>query len=177
MRYTVETERQTLEILRRDPESHLRFPVEAYRYDGTIMTYRDNLGMTLHRRLYLQLVGQIPPGFYLRRTCAEPRCVNPRHFAQTRGSRGKLTQCRYGHAYTASNTLDHPKLRCRKCYEDALARRRTTTKRSGLCLQGHELTPENSYVETDKQDRVHRRCKTCHLAKMRERRANQKEES
>lgn len=150
---------------------HLRFQPEDYRADGTIMVYRDNLAQTLHRRLYKEIIGDIPRGMYLRKSCTTERCVNPHHYRLEKASRARHAACIHGHPYTPENTLPGGRLRCRKCREERLEKSRKTARRKGVCVNGHKLTDDNVYTYTDVRGRVHRRCKHCHLERVRKSRA------
>lgn len=170
MRYTTDLENTLVATIGEHPASHIVFDPEDYRADGRIMIYRDNLGQTLQVRLFTILIGTVPRGWYLRRTCPDARCVNPHHFSLTKTTRARPEFCPNGHRYTPANTLPDGRARCRSCYEARLARRRKTGRKFGYCRNGHELTEDNVYTFTDVRGRVHRRCKTCHLERVRAKR-------
>jgi hypothetical protein len=167
MRFTRELEESVLTNLAYRPDSHLVFAPGDYRADGRIMVYRDNLGTTIQHRLYRQLVGPIPRGKYLTRTCTETRCVNPHHYRLTSTTRARPATCPNGHPYTSDNTLPTGRARCRICKENRLARHRKTGRKAGYCKRGHRLTKQNSYLYVDRMGREHRRCKICHLERVR----------
>lgn len=174
MRYSDELEKSVLRAITASPTSDIVFAEEDYRADGHIMVYRDNLSEMLHRRLYRLIVGKIPSGMYLTRTCSSTRCVNPHHYRLTRYARALPDTCPNGHRYTPANTRSTGHARCRTCYENRLARRRKGTLRKGYCKNGHQLTADNVYVSSDADGRQHRRCKTCHLERVRALRAGRK---
>ena len=77
-----------------------------------------------HRYSYLLLRGEIPVGLHLDHLCRTPPCVNPAHLEPVspaenvrRGIRATSPHCRYGHAYTAVNTLRRARggRECRIC--------------------------------------------------------------
>lgn len=175
MRFTQQLEAEVLEALARAPDMHLRFQPEDYRPDGTIMVYRDNLAETLHRRLYKEVVGDIPRGMYLKKSCTVTRCVNPHHYRLEKASRARHATCPNGHPYTPENTLPTGRLRCRTCRDERLEKSRKTKRRKGVCVNGHPITGDNVYEYTDVSGRVHRRCRQCHLERVRKARTGKAE--
>jgi len=91
-----------------------------------------------HRVAYEALVGRIPRGLRLDHLCENPPCINPSHLEPVTNSenlrRGFIS--RFGVA--------HHNLRKTRC------------------PQGHEYTPENTYLNNGR-----RTCKTCALARAR----------
>jgi hypothetical protein len=164
--YSKKLEADVLTALARAPDAHLRFQPDDYRPDGTIIVYRDNLSETLHRRLYRQVIGPVPSGLYLKKFCNTDRCLNPHHYRLEKASRPPRATCPNGHPYTKANLLEG-RNKCRTCKENRLAKRRKGVQRKDYCKQGHKLTPSNVYRWKDVRGRAHRRCKTCHLERVR----------
>lgn len=83
-----------------------------------------------HRYAYQSLVGPIPDGLQLDHRCRVPACVRPDHLEPVTGK---------------VNTLrgDNP-----------LAK----NKRKTECVNGHEFTPENTYLVPARNGRHCRRC-------------------
>jgi hypothetical protein len=173
-------EKQIIDVLTKDPEKHAVMPASAYRADGAILIYRDNLpGVRAQRHLWRLMIGELEVADYLKRSCSEPRCINPFHYVKQRRSRQGLTHCANGHRYTPDNILPEGKLRCRKCKELADERKRkahkpgrhpnpaTVNASKTECVHGHPFTPENTYVY-----RGRRACRTCAVIRARERYQN-----
>lgn len=176
---TEEIEQQIVERLAREPDIHVKLPASAYRADGSLLVYRDNLpGVRAQRHLWRRMVGELEVGDYLRRQCDEQLCINPHHYDLQRRSRQGLTHCPNGHRYTKANTIPDGKLRCRTCKEAADARRLAKHPLSGQpnpaslnaaktqCIRGHAFTPENTYTYGTR-----RSCRTCAIERARNRRA------
>lgn len=166
MKFSRELERETFRLIQIRPKDHIVFPATEYTH-GRVVIYRDNLAKTLHRYLWEGTFGQLPATTFLRRTCSEPRCVNPHHYETTKRTRLPAAQCRNGHRYTKGNTrVDRQGVRhCVTCDGERRARRRTTGRANGFCRKaGHKLTPKNRYNDG--------RCKICKREYERERRAN-----
>lgn len=86
-----------------------------------------------HRLVYQALVGPIPDGLTLDHLCRNTGCVNPDHLEP-------VTQ--------AENNR-----------RDGTIRRANERKRAqARCQQGHEFTPDNTYLRANGS----RRCLTCH---------------
>jgi hypothetical protein len=173
MRYTANLEASVLQALARAPDAHLRFQPGDYRPDGTIVVYRGDVKDTLHRRLYKLQIGPIPRGRSLTRICPLQGCVNPHHHRLVQATHPPRESCPNGHPYTKANTLKG-RIKCRAC-RDARAERRkaSSTRRAGYCKHNHKLTKSNVYRWVDVSGREHRRCKTCHLERIRNKRAGQ----
>jgi hypothetical protein len=90
-----------------------------------------------HRWLYEFLVGPVPEGLVLDHLCRRTKCCNPDHLEP-------VTQ----------------KENVRRSYSRSMM-----SVRTGRCLNGHEMTPENTYTRTRKSGpqvgQVSRSCKTC----------------
>jgi hypothetical protein len=91
-----------------------------------------------HRWAYEYLVGPIPEGLELDHLCRVRHCVNPDHLEPVTHRTNFLR----GYAVGAQSM------------------------RRGTCPNGHEYTPENTYVRKDGQGR---QCKTCNRRKNNER--------
>jgi hypothetical protein len=99
----------------------------------------------LHRWVYQQIVGPIPPGLVLDHLCRERTCANPDHLrvctnAENTGAPGSLspsaansrkTHCIHGHEFTADNIYrDRGGWRqCRMCRRLSRRLRRLTEAR------------------------------------------------
>lgn len=166
MRFTPQLERRVRRTLAHTPDACIVFPDEMYRADGSIMVYRDNLGIRLVRWLWLQEIGPIDGRLYLHRTCRTKGCQNPHHHEpSTRSARGRTARaCPKGHEYTPANTLPVPsRRRCRQCRDDYNAKRRQPgSTPNGYCRSGqHKLTPANTYGP---YANGRRRCRRCTLS-------------
>lgn len=95
-----------------------------------------------HRLVYELLVGPIPDGLVIDHLCRNSKCVRPDHLEpvpqRVNVARGNASESAYVR------------------WQHRLA---TVTK----CRNGHEFTPENTYL----QDGRIRRCRTCNRDKMR----------
>lgn len=179
MRFSKLTEEAVLASLRAEPDTCITFPPEAYR-NGTILIYRDNLTWRLPRYLDEQIHFKLREDIYLLSNCKTKGCMNPNHFVASRRPYKERRACINGHRYTKKNLLpEGQRDRCRECYEAKLARRRSggAGYPRGWCHKGHKLTPENSYLTTDRDGVTHRRCKQCHLARTRAARAARRMEN
>lgn len=174
MRFPPALEQETYRLLRIRPNDHIVFPADEYKH-GRVVIYRDNLAKTLHRYLWERAFGTLPFNVFLRRTCSEPRCVNPNHYEKTQRTRPLPEQCRNGHRYTKGNTrVDGRGVRhCIRCEVDRRKRKQGESFRaSGLCRKGlHKMTEGNIYITLDAAGVEHRRCAACKRQYERERRA------
>lgn len=168
--------RDAIATLTHRPQVCVTFPADCYREDGAIFLAREGRGWLLHR--YLAHVLGAPMARYMHRTCKTTGCVNPRHCTLSTSPRtGPRKTCRNGHRYTPANLVSAGHYRCRKCRDAANDRRRKGTRRRGWCNQGHKLTADNVYTWVNGQGKTGRRCKTCHLQRVREQRANARKEN
>jgi hypothetical protein len=174
MRFPREMERQMMHTIISTPDAHVTVEPEAYRADGFVVIYRDNLAKLLHRYLHDRLISPVTRGAYLERTCHNERCVNPYHHRITKRSGKPRTHCPNRHRYTPKTThVDRHGVRhCLTCRAEKNARRRKGTLARGVCAKGHKITPENDYPWTDRQGRVHHRCAKCKRDYQKSRRAN-----
>lgn len=69
---------------------------------------------TLHREMYIALVGEIPEGLVLDHLCRNRSCINPDHLEPVtdgenirRGisANGLKTHCKHGHEFTPDNII------------------------------------------------------------------------
>lgn len=192
MRFTRQREEEVRARILENPKRCITFPELAYREDGSILIHRDGLSQFLHRYLYKEMVGPVAKGQFLLKICATDGCVNPTEGHRLISTRPTLstttraTECPNGHQYTKENTrLDSRGWRvCVTCHENELERRRQlrrgenpepgktiadVNRAKTHCPQGHEYTPENTYVSYN-----HRACRTCKIARSRKRRADQR---
>jgi hypothetical protein len=103
---------------------------------GTDGVYGKWRKTTAHRAVYLEMVGEIEPGYEIDHLCRTPLCVNPEHLEAVtpeenrRRKYAAIVECINGHAYTESNTYRKPDGRrdCRACIRDRV-RRYTAARR------------------------------------------------
>ena len=93
-------------------------------------------GKLAHRISYIQHVGLFPPGTVTDHLCRVRNCVNPLHLEAV--SRGENVRRGLGRATTISRHANRTH-----------------------CKRGHELTPDNLYLNTYSDGFVRRTCKTC----------------
>ncbi len=130
-----------------------------------------------HRVLYFVLVG--PTELELDHLCRRPACVNPRHLDpvthrvnQSRGAgnrnaairaRMETGLCANGHNAWARNQKYPDTWYCKECrLARARGKRGVPNKEKTHCKNGHEFTPENTYIPPG---RFHRKCRACMLAR------------
>jgi hypothetical protein len=134
-----------------------------------------------HRFSFELFIGPIPDGLTLDHLCRVTMCVHPRHLEPVTdrvnilrgtgpGARNALaTECAYGHPFDTENTYWYPNgdRGCRACIrrwrKEQGDKNRTGAGKGGHqrakthCPQGHEYTPENTYV----QPGGGRQCRIC----------------
>lgn len=132
-----------------------------------------------HRYSYTIMIGAIPDGLTIDHVCRTRLCVRPDHLEavspKTNSQRRSavITHCPKGHEYTPENTgRSNGRRFCRICSRLAskLYERRkyavpddvVENKAKTHCPQGHEYSPENTYVHRSK-----RACRTCMTLNMR----------
>lgn len=135
-----------------------------------------------HRVAYTQCVGPIGEGLVLDHLCRNRACVNPWHLEEVtqrtnilRGEHAvavnaRKTHCPQGHTYEEHAYIDTGgRRRCGIC--------RPTTHKTGhqrtwtSCINGHELTEENTYVPPGTKKR---KCRACRQRRKREWRERQR---
>jgi hypothetical protein len=174
MQLSPELEQKMLRAIERD--ACITLP-KATRKDGSAVVTVDGLQISLHRHLHKIAIGPLAPSQKLLPNCPTWACANPKHreIRSIRGRSKRRKRCPNGHLYKGNETPPGTRDRCKICLEARRARTRKTLVRKGFCHQGHKLTKDNVYLNTDKQGLIHRRCKKCHLAKTRAARAHRKE--
>ena len=170
-----------------------RYGVWSYWKDGkTHTTYA-------HRFAYELTVGPIPEGLVLDHLCLNRTCCNPEHLDPVtqaenyrRGVGGRdgaafqrsKTHCPHGHPYSGDNLYVRKdgSRDCRECgrIKSAAykARQRIENppeprKLKQFCKNGHEFTPENTYVDPNRGVRSCRECKRAQVKKYRARKDKQ----
>lgn len=161
MKFPASLELDVIRSLVDHPDDCITFSDSAYRGGDTIIVYRDGLAHRLVRYLYERMTGHPAPP-YLLRVCGTKGCQNFQHYLGTARPYLERKACPNGHPYTAKNTLEGTRARCRRCRDARNARRRKGTGgRPGICAKGHRLTDDNVYVWLDADSRPHRRCRRC----------------
>lgn len=170
---------EVLAELLEDTDRCLLFHPSVARSGNAVVFKRDGRQWRLPRWLHVKLTGKEADGFLVNDSpCAGFGCQNPYHhrLVATQGRPGiDRDQCPLGHAYVPSNVRTTGQVKCRRCYEARLARRRKTPRRRGYCAAGHRLDGANGYIWTDKQGRKHHRCRICARKYMRKYRITRKE--
>lgn len=154
MRFGPDVEARVLGQLAEHPDDHLVFPEANYTERGRILISRDNRTVSLHRWLHTRTTGEIlDPEVYLLRFCTNDRCLNPRH-----------------HTVHHAPRLPEPDPKIhlgppRPTRGEILAARTH-------CPHGHEYTPENTYIHTQRDGYRRRACRTCRRNRAAEHRRN-----
>lgn len=172
-----------LKFVKYDPRSGCYVWTGAKNKNGYGLFTIDYAQYGPHRLVYELLVDRIPPGLEVHHDCENHSCVTPAHLKTVTHAENLLlsdtkaaqnaskTHCKNGHPFTPENTVINPKGHrvCRTC---KLARERSARKKKRMaqgktlappnkakthCKNGHEYTPENTYV--DKLGR--RSCREC----------------
>jgi hypothetical protein len=169
MRFSKALELSVLEFIDANPGKHVVFEDEAYEKDRGPVVYRDDRRYPLVNYLWSTVGWHIPKGKTLIRDCSNEKCVNPHHYVIGKRRRVRKT-CPNGHRYKGNVIEVNGQRRCKICHDARFARRpRKTSRRIGICKNGHDLTnPENTYEVEDKAGRLIRRCRICTLAREKE---------
>lgn len=183
MRLTLDDEKTLIRTIRANPDSCVVLPAAAYRVDGVVTVTRDNLTWTLPRWLFTKMIGYVPEGKHLKRTCITEGCVSPMHRRIARPERAPHEACPNNHPYTPKTTGEWPNgmRRCLICQQGRNQRKADArggyAKPKTECAQGHALTKRNTYTWKDKNGRKHRKCRACALVRQRQYRATTTKES
>lgn len=134
---------------------------------------------SVHRVVYMELIGPIPPGMHLHHECRNVKCCNPEHLeiktprehiftGDNVVTRNKSkTHCEHGHPFDEKNTCLYNGTR--RCYTCILNRSRETAARKASpigrnadkthCVHGHPFSEENTYISSSNGQRVCRECR------------------
>jgi hypothetical protein len=135
----IQRKRRLASLLRRTKLDHGCIAWNGSIGDHGYGQYRtEDSNPTVHRMLWETFIGDIPEGYEVHHVCGNRLCVNPFHL-------------------TVLSQTDHWRLG-----NSPSAKRARATQ----CKNGHEFTPENTYVRTKTG---HRRCRKCHAASERAR--------
>ena len=93
----------------------------------------------VHRVFYEEQVGPVPDGMVLDHLCRNRACLRPDHLEPVTPSENTMR----GESFAALNA------------------RKTT------CPKGHEFTPDNTYIHTNKKGMHARHCRACSAANQR----------
>jgi hypothetical protein len=149
MRFTKAREADLINEIAEAPDRCVVLPREVYREDGNILIFRDGLAQFLHRYLYEQMVGPLPRGRFLVRTCGTVGCQNP--FATHREVTDTSREKRGVKPRPTTGGPAAPEINRSKTH----------------CPQNHEYTEENTYTWTGKDGYTRRKCRACTIARTR----------
>lgn len=160
----------------RDPETDCWLWLAATSNGYGRFTAHDHRQEQAHRLAYEMLVGPIPDGLQIDHLCRVRNCVNPAHMepvsARVNTLRGvgatarkaRQTHCVHGHPLDSMTTLRDGSvhricLTCHRIRNHAMkAARGGKFYDPARCRNGHERTPENTYIQP-KTGR--RQCRDC----------------
>lgn len=155
------------------PDQPIVLPGEAYttRKQGRpiVRITVDGLRVPLHRVLYDKIHAGDELGSDMLMQDGDVDALNVNPLIMHRVARTdpqQRTICPNGHEYAVVGTVSIGRRRCRKCYEEQLAKARvggvdaaSANRAKTHCPRGHEYTPENTLHRPS--DKGRRRCRTC----------------
>jgi len=156
LKFPPELREDFLAEVRAHPDAHHRFPADVYRRDdGRILVYIDGLAIFLHRWAYRKLVGPLTRRMFLLPDCVDRKCQNPYHWKPSRSS---IIPREGSKPRPPAGGMSAPEINATKTH----------------CPQGHEYTPENTYLWVDKKGNTHRKCKRCTIRRAVKQRQNER---
>lgn len=98
-------------------------PANRPKADGYCRTMIGGRFVSIHRLMYISLIGPVPPGLELDHLCRNRWCCSPLHLEAVthkvnmeRGAHALKTHCPQGHPYDEANTYVHRGERqCKRC--------------------------------------------------------------